>query len=171
MDSDKRREKILETIKNSDQPLTGSQLSSMFGVSRQVIVQDIAILRASGFEIIATPQGYMTIKYPGSNQQRRVIACKHYQDRMEEELITIVDLGGKILDVTVDHPVYGEFKGQLMIQSPSDVRSFVNKMEKEEAEPLSSLTEGVHLHTVEGDTKQILDRIEAALKEKGLLVQ
>ncbi len=84
--------------------------------------------------------------------------------------MTIVDLGGAVLDVSVEHKVYGEFKAQLMIKSPSDVRCFIEIMKREKAEPLCALTEGVHLHTIEADTPLILDRIEKALKEKGYLL-
>lgn len=170
-ESDRRRDDIFNILLDSVDPLTGSYLSSIFGVSRQVIVQDIAILRAAGSEIIATPQGYIVPKHPIIKRHHQVLACQHLLDGMEEELMTIVDLGGKILDVTVEHPVYGEFKGQLMINSPSDVRVFVNKMKKHGAEPLSSLTEGIHIHTIEADNPEILHKIEEALKKKGFLIE
>ena len=169
MDGDERREKILEEILSSPKPLTGTYFSKLFDVSRQVIVQDIALLRAAGHDIIATPQGYM---HPGSLGQhhRRTIACRHYVDRMEEELLTIVDLGGKILDVVVEHPVYGEFKGQLMIGSRRDVDDFIYRMNSAGAEPLSALTEGVHIHTIEAEDEQTLDLIIEELKKKNLLL-
>lgn len=170
MDAESRRENILHTIRSSTEPLTGAQLARKFDVSRQVIVQDIAILRAAGNEIIATPQGYIMPSLPRLKAYRRVMAIKHSSSDMEDELMTIVDLGGKVLDVIIEHPFYGEFKGLLMIKSPSDVRSFIAKMKEAEAEPLSALTEGVHLHTIEADSPEILDKIEKALKDKGYLL-
>ncbi len=169
MDGDKRREKILEEILSSPKPLTGTYFSKLFDVSRQVIVQDIALLRAAGHDIIATPQGYM---HPSGleKRHRRTIACIHTLDQMKDELLTIVDLGGKVLDVVVEHPVYGEFKGQLMVSSRKDVAEFVEKMEKAGAEPLSALTEGVHIHTIEAEDEEILDLIEWKLAKKGLLL-
>ncbi|MDN5277465.1 MAG: uncharacterized protein PWR01_1430 [Clostridiales bacterium] len=170
MSADERRQEILRIIKGSSQPVTGAYLAGLLGVSRQVIVQDIAILRAAGEEIIATPQGYMIPKNLYPRRYRRVIACKHSDEGIEDELMTIVDLGGTVLDVSVEHGVYGEFKARLMIKSPSDVRAFMEAMKKEKAEPLCSLTEGVHLHTIEADDPAVLDRIEAALREKGYLL-
>lgn len=166
MSAKKRRKSIIDQIKSSSSPITGSELAKGYGVSRQVIVQDIAILRASGYEIIATPQGYMI---PSAYQQRvsRVMAVKHSQEQIEDELMTIVDLGGKVVDVIIEHPIYGEYKGSLQLSSPSDVRAYLKIMEKNDAEPLSALTEGVHLHTVEAESQETLDRIESALNKKG----
>lgn len=168
--AENRRQEILKVIITSNEPLTGSYLAGMLGVSRQVIVQDIAILRAAGNEIIATPQGYMVPKHVHPKRYCRVVACKHSEAGIEDELMTVVDLGGTVVDVIVDHRVYGEFKAQLMVKSPSDVRSFVEAMKREDAEPLSSLTGEVHLHTIEADTLELLDRIEKALDNKGFLL-
>jgi uncharacterized protein len=99
------------------------------------------------------------------------LALKHKPCQIQDELSTIVDLGGSVKDVVIEHPVYGEFRADLMINSPSDLRAFMAKMQKEQAEPLSSLTEGIHLHTIEADSDDVLDRIEQALKVKGYLVE
>ena len=171
MSAEDRRQAILEYITNSKQPVKGSQLAQTFGVSRQVIVQDIALLRASGQEIIATPQGYMILSASNKGGSRRVIACKHSHEDMEDELMTIVNFGATIIDVIVEHEVYGEFKADLMISSAYDVINFVEKMEKKGVKPLSYLSEGVHLHTVEAQDSSILDKVEAALKEKGYLLE
>lgn len=170
MTSEQRRNNIITAIKRSSMPLTGAYLARLYNVSRQIIVQDVAILRAAGYDIIATPQGYIMPR--GSQPQRisRVMAVKHGHNEIEDELNTIVDLGGRVLDVIIEHPVYGEFKGRLMMSSRSDIRAYLEIMKKEEAEPLSALTEGVHLHTIEADSIQVLDRIEKALLEKGYLL-
>lgn len=170
MSAKKRRKSIIDQIMSSSSPITGSELAKGYGVSRQVIVQDIAILRASGYEIIATPQGYMI---PSAYQQRvsRVMAVKHNHAQIGDELMSIVDLGGKVLDVIIEHPIYGEYKGSLQLSSPSDVRAYMKVMDKNDAEPLSALTEGIHLHTVEADTIEILDAIEKVLIDKGYLLK
>jgi hypothetical protein len=170
MTSEQRRESILAAVRKSSKPLTGAYLARLYNVSRQIIVQDIAILRAAGYDIIATPQGYLIPRVGQSQRITRVIAVKHSRDQIEDELTTIVDLGGRILDVIIEHPVYGEFKGRLMTSSRSDVRAYLETMEKEEAKPLSALTEGVHLHTIEADSVSVLDQIEKALQEKGYLL-
>jgi len=170
MTSDERRDKIIASLKQSNSPLTGASLAKQYKVSRQIIVQDIAILRAAGHDIIATPQGYLI---PRTNQTRsitRVFAVKHNPEDIKDELNTIVDYGGKVLDVIIEHPVYGEFKASLMMSSRRDVAAYLATMEKEEAEPLSKLTEGVHLHTVEAESIAILNQIEKILEVKGYLL-
>lgn len=169
MDANQRRKGIFNRLKSSSTPITGTDLAAAFDVSRQVIVQDIAILRAAGVDIIATPQGYIL---SDNLKQRfsRVFACRHTPDQIEDELTAMVSLGGKVIDVVIEHKVYGELRGLLMLSSISDVQDFVDKISQKGAEPLSSLTEGVHLHTVEADRPDILDKIEKALREKGYLL-
>lgn len=170
MTSEERREKIVTAIERSNSPLTGAYLAKLHHVSRQIIVQDIAILRAAGHDIIATPQGYMMPRASQPQQITRVFAVKHGSDVIKDELDTIVDYGGKVLDVIIEHPVYGEFKASLMLSTRSDVAAYVATMQKEEAEPLSALTEGVHLHTVQADSIAILNQIEKVLIQKGYLL-
>lgn len=171
MDSQERRQAILDYIIKSQKPIKGSQLAKFFEVSRQVIVQDIALLRAGGEEIIATPQGYMVPKSLDRREYRRVIACQHGEEGMEEELMTIVNYGGTVIDVVVEHEIYGEFKAELMISSPYDVKNFVSDMQEKGLRPLSCLREGIHLHTIEAQDPKILDKIEEALKKRGFLLE
>lgn len=149
--------------------MTGTYLSKVFDVSRQVIVQDIALLRAAGNNIMATPQGYIYPKHR-VERPRRTIACNHSHEGMGGELTTIVDYGGSVVDVVIEHPVYGEFRGQLMINSRKDVEEFISKMDEAAAEPLSALTEGIHIHTIEAEDEKTLDLIESKLMEKGILL-
>jgi transcriptional regulator of NAD metabolism len=60
--SETRRKAILEKLETSSDPITGTALADFFQVSRQVIVQDIALLRASGLGILATSNGYLIPK-------------------------------------------------------------------------------------------------------------
>ncbi len=171
MTSEKRRESIVADLKRSDTPLTGAFLAKQYQVSRQIIVQDVAILRAAGHDIIATPQGYLMPKVSQTQRMTRVFAVKHGQNDIEDELNTIVDYGGKILDVIIEHPVYGEFRTRLMLSTRNDVKAYLDAMKKEEAEPLSALTEGVHLHTIEADSITIFNEIEKILVQKGYLLK
>ncbi len=165
-----RKQKVLEELKNNGYH-KGLVLAELFNVTRQVIVKDIAILRAEGNAIIATPKGYF-LNLPGeSNKLRRVIATKHQKENIERELEIIVDNGGKVLDVIVEHPVYGEIKANLMIDNRADLASFMENTRKRKAKPLSSLTDGVHLHTVEADSREILERIVYQLDQEGLLIK
>lgn len=169
MKGEERRSKILYMLKNNQKPLKGGELSEQFNVSRQVIVQDIALLRAEGSDIIATPQGYILMSAnPGS--VKRVIAVKHSEEDMEEELKTIVNMGGRVLDVTIEHKIYGEITGRLQLKSLFDVEEFMKKIRHGDSKPLSQLTQGVHIHTIEADDNMVMDRIIQALGGKGYLV-
>ena len=121
-----RKEKIIEEIKKSDKPVSASTLAKKLGVSRQIIVGDVALIRASGTNIIATPRGYIL----DSKQQNQTytIAVNHSQEQMADELYTIVDLGGCAIDVIVDHPVYGQLTGKLHLSSRYDVDQFIKKV-------------------------------------------
>ena len=162
-----RKKIIIEEMKKSDKPISASRLAKLCGVSRQIIVGDVALLRASGQNIIATPRGYVLDEKVQGFQQ--VIAVKHGQDALGDELYTIVDLGGSIIDVIVDHPIYGQLTGKLHISSRYDVDQFLKKVEKGNAKPLSQLTDGLHLHTIQCQNHDIYDRIIKALEEKGYL--
>ncbi len=172
MENEKRRKDILNLIKESNLPLTGTQLAAHFGVSRQVIVQDIAILRASGEQVLATPRGYLltpAAREPG--RPRATLACRHSSQEIEHEIGIIVDLGGTVIDVFIEHPVYGELQGNLMISNRRDMEQFIKKLSKSSANPLLTLTGGVHLHTIEAPDREALDEIIAALDGAGYLVK
>src|SRR5262249_28151369 len=113
-----RRDRILELISSATQPVTGTELASRLGVSRQIVVQDMAILRAAGADIVATPRGYLPGTPRGGRPvQREVLAVQHPREMIEAELNALVDLGVRVVDVIVEHPVYGELRGQLMLDS------------------------------------------------------
>lgn len=171
MDSWERRKEILKLLHASEKPIKGIDLAKKMDVSRQVIVQDIALLRAKGESIVATPQGYVLPKAEGENKIVKTIVCKHTTyDEIEDELKTIVDMGGKALDVIVEHPLYGEIRSPLMISSRLDIEEFMQNLKKTKAEPLSSLTEGVHIHSIQVETEEIIYEIKKALKNKKYLI-
>lgn len=171
MEAWERREKILNLLKSSDKPIKGTELSNRYQVTRQVIVQDIALLRARGEDILATPQGYIVPRESKGNSIIKKIVCKHNEyDEIEDELKTIVDLGGKIIDVIVEHPLYGEIVSKLDISSRLHVDEFMGNLKKTKAEPLSTLTEGVHIHTIEVENEKVFQIIREALKEKNYLI-
>ena len=172
MQTEKRRKELLKKLKKSQKAIIGSRLAEEFGVSRQVIVQDIALLRARGEKILATSQGYLYPENTAMDTVKATIACKHGEkDEVKEELMTIVNYGAKVLDVIVEHPIYGEIKGMLMIQTPSDVNNFIENYEKNGANLLASLTDGVHLHTIEAMNEGVIVKIKEELSKKGYLLQ
>jgi len=168
MNADMRREKIVELLKGHHEPISGNELAKIFGVTRQVIVQDIAILRASGKDIIATAQGYL-MKEPLPVCTKQIAVCHRAEDT-REELLTFVECGCKVIDVIVEHPLYGELHGMLMLSNSQDVDNFMQAMEKHKASLLSQLTNGVHLHTVEAINFDCIKKAESVLKEKGFLL-
>ncbi len=168
MDARARRESVAKLLAVPGAVYTGQQLADRFGVSRQVIVYDVALLRAQGVEILATPRGYMMS--PLSARHSKTLACCHPGKEIERELSIIVDHGGTVVDVVVEHPVYGDLTGALMLSSRHEVQNFVARLAGSGARPLSELTEGVHLHTVESHSPEVLLRIEKALGEAGFLV-
>lgn len=167
MTGEERRESILKTIKETREPVSGGTLAKKFNVSRQVIVQDMALLRAKDHPIFSTTKGY----YLGMGEKKvqRVFQVVHSDEAIEDELTTIVDLGGRILDVSVCHESYGTLCADLSISSRLQIRQFVENIKNGNSRPLKNLTNGTHSHRVEADSETILDLIEKTLKEKGYL--
>ncbi|WP_085832390.1 transcription repressor NadR [Clostridium merdae] len=171
MTSAERREKILALLQQSRQPVSAGAIARQFQVSRQIIVGDVALLRAANEKIAATPRGYVLEYDLPEGEYRVIIACRHNGSQMEDELTTIVDNGGKILDVTVEHAVYGQLSGQLRIGSRYDVTDFLERLNSSHSAPLSDLTGGIHLHTVAFTSREDQERTLAALTQKGYLLE
>ena len=168
-DGEARREQLLQILYHASQPVSGTELSGKLGVSRQVIVQDIALLRAIDKNILSTNKGYILYHQEKSSKVRRTVKVFHSDDQITDELYTIVDEGGRVLDVFVEHEIYGQIMVDLIINNRADVNAFMEKVKKNHTKSLNELTNGVHFHTLEADSEQILDRIEIALDQKGYL--
>lgn len=167
MDNKERREAILKLLQSKTTFIPGSEIAEMMGVTRQVIIRDIALLRASGHNIIATSKGYALRRGKGV---RAIFAVKHVEEEIEEELTLIVQKGGRVLDVVVEHPLYGEIRGNLKVETLEDVKRFLAKMKTASAKPLLTLSEGIHLHTVEADDWKTLEMIKEDLEKEGFLL-
>ncbi len=148
----------------------GDALAERFGVSRQAIVHDVAILRAEGAPIVATVRGYLLVPATDRLRYRAVVAVRHRPVATEDELRTLVDLGVRIVDVIVEHPLYGELRGELRLASPADVRSWAEATRRAGAHLLSELTDGIHLHTLEAASEARLDEARVALAVSGFLL-
>ena len=171
METENRRQQILNLLENQHKPVSGTVLSRLFGVSRQVIVQDIALLRAENKNILSTNKGYVLFKQPDKEELTRQIVCIHHNiEEMENELNCIVDNGGYVLDVSVDHELYGKISAELILHNRADVEDFVARMKVSKSKPLNELTGEVHYHTIGAKSADILDRIERKLEEKGIIV-
>lgn len=168
MEAASRRQAILDRLRTADRPVSASALAAGLNVSRQIIVGDIALLRAGVAEISATPRGYVLPR--ATDGITRTIACRHTLAQTGQELDILVDNGCTVLDVIVEHPVYGQLTGQLQISSRYDVEQFLARIRDSDAAPLSMLTGGLHLHTLCCPNEDAYTRACAALKAAGLLL-
>lgn len=168
MEAASRRQAILDRLRTADRPVSASALAAGLNVSRQIIVGDIALLRAGGAEISATPRGYVLPR--ATDGITRTIACRHTLAQTGQELDILVDNSCTVLDVIVEHPVYGQLTGQLQISSRYDVEQFLARIRDSDAAPLSMLTGGLHLHTLCCPNEDAYTRACAALKAAGLLL-
>ena len=162
-----RRKEIAAVLTSSETPVSGSVLSERFGVSRQIIVQDISLLKAAGYEILSTHHGYIVQSSP---LKERVFKLKHTTADTEDELNTIVDLGGTVADVFVWHKVYGKVEAKMNIFSRMHVRQFLEGVRSGKSTELMNITGGYHYHTVTAESDEILDKIGEALDKKGFIV-
>ncbi|HEW92435.1 MAG TPA: transcription repressor NadR [Thermotogaceae bacterium] len=159
----RRMQKILEILKKSEKPIKGRELARKLGVSRQLIVQYISQLKADGHSIISTREGYILEKE--KNTFRKMIAVKHKADEIEEELMTIVNSGGRVLDVIVEHPLYGELRGRIDVATPDDVIKFISLLRTTNATPLLELSGGIHIHTIETPDEKTMRKVLKSIKK------
>ena len=169
MQAYERRQAILKILQKSIHPVSASVLASQLSVSRQIIVGDIALLRAGGEEILATPRGYC-IQRSEHGLLRRV-AVRHSGESMETELNAIVDQGCTVVDVIVEHPLYGQLTGSLQLSSRYDVAQFITRSQSADAMPLSQLTDGIHLHTLLCPSESAFQRVISLLRDQGILLE
>ena len=170
MDGEQRRAQMLRLLQTAKEPIPGARLAKEMGVSRQVIVQDIALLRAVDKNILSTNKGYILF-HSEPDEHTRSFQVHHTNAQITDELQTIVDCGGSVKDVTVEHPIYGQISADLIIRSRVDVANFVAQVKKYRTKPLTELTDGEHFHTVTAADEQTLERIEQALAQKGYLIR
>lgn len=180
MTGEERRNDIFNTIQRSQKPISGAALAQKYQVSRQIIVKDIGLLRAVHPEIYSTARGYqITALYPPQRKSlkseytsdvQRIFHVAHTDEEIEDELNTIVDIGGKVVDVFVEHEIYGSICADLRIHCRRHVQEFMEGIRNGKSSPLKNLTSGIHYHTVDADSEETLNLIEKALKEKGYLI-
>ena len=170
MNNEQRRIEILNTLKASNSAISANDFAKDYSVTRQIIVADIALLRAAGYPIRAEHRGYVLEKQE-SNETLKRIVVKHGADKVTEELYAVVDNGGRIVDVIVEHPVYGKISAELNLSSRYEVDLFVKKISDSGVAPLSQLTDGLHIHTISLRDASAFDRIVERLNELGVLVE
>lgn len=171
IDGNMRRKAIVDYLESKSAPTNGTELARYFGVSRQIIVQDIALLRAENRNILSTNKGYVLFhpqeKHTGCTA---VLMVRHTSEQTMDEMQAIVDYGGSMLDVFIDHDLYGQIRVDLVINNMEDAREFCDKMRQSSSRPLKELTEGCHYHTVKAPSEKALEMIKKELKEKGMLL-
>ena len=168
MNSIERRDNIINLLLESNEPIKGNVIAKKYSVTRQVIVKDIAILRAKGKNIIATPDGYIINK--NENKVKAIIAVTHNEEEMFDEMSIVIKYGGTIEDVIVEHPLYGEITAMLMIKNYNELNKFVQKYQEQRARLLSVLTNGVHLHTISAENEDDINLIISELKKCNFIV-
>lgn len=170
MSSNERRGKLLQILKKSDGPVKGGKLSEVLQVSRQVVVKDIALLRASGINILATSNGYIILNEVKNEFK---IKCKNHSsdEELYDELQTMIDLGAKIKDVIVEHNSYGILKAELNVSTNRDLKKFMEKVKNKEFKQLSVLSPNYHIHTIEVNDEETFEEIKSELREKNILFE
>ncbi len=166
MNASQRRSAIYQHLTQATAPISATTLAQQFSVTRQVVVGDIALLRAEGRRITATPRGYVI---PTESGLLRTIACIHSSEDTQRELFAMVDCGCTVVDVIVEHPVYGQLTAPLALSSRYDVEQFIQRMAESHAQPISALTGGVHLHTLSCPSEEIFCLLKTTLQNMGFL--
>ena len=170
MTGEQRRQTIRRMLQDTREPMTGTALARALHVSRQVIVQDIALMRAEQMPILSTNKGYLLRPDPTpASQPKRVFFVRHNTEQVLEEFMAVIDLGGRILDVAVEHELYGPIRADLLIENASDAREFVARLAQCRDNPLKVLTDDCHFHTVCAPSEKLLDLIEAEFRARGFL--
>jgi hypothetical protein len=167
MQGEQRRTRLLHLISEAERPISGTALAEQLGVSRQIVVQDIALLRAQGCAILSTNRGYYINTPP---RVSRVFRVHHSHEEMEDELYTVVDLGATVEDVFVDHSVYGRIHAKLHISSRREAALFLFDIISGKSSPLMNITSSYHYHTISAPSEEILDLVADALWQKGFLL-
>lgn len=171
LSGEERRERIISLLEESSSPKSGTELARILGVSRQVIVQDIALLRATNKNILSTNKGYILFEPQRESAKCKETFCvRHSAQEVLDEFYAIVDLGGKVLDVVIEHDLYGQIAVDLIIANRQDAQEFYQKMMNSPVLLLKELTQGVHYHTVVAKDRESMERIRQALLEKGYLL-
>lgn len=168
MSGEERREKMLALLKAADKPVSGTALAKTFQISRQVVVQDIALLRAQNQDIISTYKGYIIQKQTSC---KRIFKVKHTDAQMEEELNLYVDFGGIVEDEFVYHKVYDVVRAEMGLKSRRDVTLYMEKLRSGSSTSLKDVTSGYHYHTITAESEQILDQIQEELYRRGFLAE
>ncbi len=166
-----RREAIIRWLVEESNPITGSELAKRASVSRQVIVQDMSILKAKGEPIFATARGYLYLNQEETVKVQQLIAVKHSPQQTVEELYIFVDCGLKVLNVSIEHPIYGELTGAMHVTNRQEVDTFYQNLQQTKANLLSELTDGIHLHLVESNQQEQINQAMKKLDQKGFLLK
>lgn len=167
---EERRGLVVQRLQAAHSPIKGSMLAKDLGVSRQVIVTDIALLKKEKHPILSTHEGYLYQESAKpSGDPERVIFCHHSKELVEKELLLLVDIGVTVKDVQITHPIYGEISAPIGVSNRKEVAQFIERIEHQNATYLLQLTNGFHRHTISAKVEQTLDEAEALLKENGIL--
>jgi len=168
MTGSQRRDQIRALLSTNEQAISATTFAKKFAVSRQTIVGDISLLRANGVNIIATLHGY---ELDQVGQPTAIIVCRHSPSDTVNELKLIVNAGGIVKNVEIEHPLYGRLSGELEIRTVGDVNLFIGRLQNQHGHLLSELTDGIHTHTIAYQTLDQLKKIKEALRKADFLYE
>lgn len=166
MSVNERRIEIIKILQEAKEPISGKDLAEIFGLSRQVIVKDIGILKAEGVEIISTNRGY---KLKDRGKYEMIVKVSHGKDAIKDELNILVDRNITIKDVFINHKAYGSIRKNLNLSSRNGVRIFLDNLENNE--PLLELTSGIHYHTLVANNPSDMEKALEILRERKYLIE
>jgi len=169
LDKEERLKNILKILSSARESVSGTVLAKKLGVTRQVIVQDIALLKSRGVGIISTARGYVLNRNP--SKYTFMVAVKHTEEMIRSELECVVENGGEVIDVVVEHPIYGEIRKMLNIKNSADIERFMAALKTSNASPLMTLSNGVHIHTIGVNRKEDFEKISNCLEKMGILLR
>lgn len=169
MNTEERRSAMIGLLQKETRPVSATTLAKKFEVSRQSVVGDIALLRASGYPILSTARGYILEKEESGICE--VLFCKHPIEDTEKELKLIIDYGGEVRNTMIDHPVYGTITAELKLKDRYEIEEFMRKQKEYNGAYMSQITNGYHAHMIHCRSYEVLDRIKKVLKEEGILIE
>lgn len=162
MDRMQRVKYVLHRLATAGGPIKGSTLAAECQVSRQIIVGDIATLRGLGKKVVATSHGYQMV-IPEKPAFKEILQCHHGVEKLQEELYAIVDLGGAVLNVSVEHQCYGYLKMDMSVRTREDADHFVSYVKSGRASFMTDLKDGIHRYLIEAKSKKTMFQIREKL--------
>ena len=151
----------------------GKMLSKNVGNGKKILyVSDPTVDGLYGETVKAQIEGVGRLKTEYIENNTISFAMNMAERVIATDIECVVGVGGgRVLDVQVEHAVYGIISAKLSIASRYDADEFVRAASNSSVSQLSDLTGGVHTHTVAARDEETFQRITERLRELGILVE